>query len=62
MSAWFASLGWQPALIVTGLAFLALIAAALAVDAKRQRRANTLRRLNSPFFRRITDPYYHTFK
>ncbi len=62
MSAWLASLGWQPALILVVTLFLIFVAAVLAIDAKRQRRATLLRRLNSPHFRCITDPHYHTYR
>jgi hypothetical protein len=54
---------WQTALILSGVAYLALMVALCWTDSrKKRRRARLLTRLNSPFFRQITDKYYAVTK
>jgi hypothetical protein len=58
MTAHWQSLGWAPASILVMLGFLAFVVTVVRHENARKRRAHTLSRLNSPFFRQITDAHY----
>lgn len=51
-------MSWQMGLILLGLASIAACAWACVDGYRRDRKAKMLRRLNSPYFRQVTDAYY----
>jgi hypothetical protein len=57
---WWAHLSCSNAMaIITGVILgLAIAVTAIIKDVRRDRKKNTLARLNSPFFRNVYDPYY----
>lgn len=51
-------IGWEKCLILLALLSFAFSVMVCVAGAKRARRDQMLRRLNSPHFRCITSPYY----
>lgn len=51
-------MGWEKGLILLALLSIGFSVFVCIAGAKRARRDEMLRRLNSPHFRQITDPYY----
>jgi hypothetical protein len=54
----FAVMNWQHALIGGGLLFLGFLILICRRASRKRHEQETLDRLNSPYFRQVTDAYY----